>query len=125
MYELTHSECQSVGGGNGNGASAGSPSQGASQVCSSISGNGTQCTSNNGRSMVITTYDSKGGIVSITTCNENRDVSIKGKVTPQVSGEARGGGGTSCTQRVPVSSSQGPDASGQLLVQSPFFYGAP
>lgn len=125
MYELTKSDCQSVGGGNGSGASATNPSQGGSQVCSPISGGGTQCTSNNGRSMVIQTYDSNGNVVAITTCTDNRDISAKAKLTTQVNAEIRGGGGTSCTQRVPVTSSQGPSASGQLVVQNPFFYGAP
>jgi hypothetical protein len=125
MYELTSSDCRRVGGGNG-GSSSGGGSQGSSQVCTSLPGGGSQCTSNNGRSMVIQTYDRSGNLTNTTVCTENRSASLQVKATPQVSGQVKGGGGTSCsTQGASSGSNQNSSYPGQLLIYSPFFYGAP
>lgn len=123
MYELTASECHLVGGGNNDGQAQ---PQGGSQVCSAIAGGGTQCTSNNGRSMVVQTYDKSGNLTNTTVCTENRDASLQLKLTPQASGQLKSGGGTSCSsQGNPSSGNQGSSNSGQLVIYSPFFYGAP
>lgn len=116
MHELRLSECQLVGGGNGG-------QGGSAQTCTAIPGGGAQCTSNNGRSMVIQTYDRGGNLTNTTVCTENRSASLSVKVTTHANGEAKGGGGTSC--RSSSSSTQNSNNPGQLLIYSPFFYGAP
>lgn len=124
MHELTMSECQVVSGGSSQG--------GGTQVCSPIANGGTQCTSNNRRSMVIHTYDSRGSLMNTTVCTENRQGSLSLSLAKQATGEAKAGGGTSCSSNAPASGhsrvSEGGSTttgSGQLLIYSPFFYGAP
>jgi hypothetical protein len=73
--------------------------------------------------MVIQTYDRGGNLINTTVCTENRTASLQVKATSQIGGEAKAGGGTSC--RSAPSSSQGSNNGGQLLIYSPFFYGAP
>jgi hypothetical protein len=122
MYQLTMSACQVVSGGNAQGGNA--------QVCSSLPNGGSQCTSNNGRSMVIQTYDSKGVLTNTTVCTENRQGSVSLSLAKQATGEVKGGGGTSCSSKTPASGNgsgggSGATQGGQLLIYSPFFYGAP
>lgn len=126
MYELTTSQCQWVGGGTGSKAAPASPSTSGSQVCTAIAGGGSQCTSNNGRSMVINTYDRNGNLTQTAVCTESAAGSVKAKITPQVQGEVSASGGTSCRISRPAQpSNPAMDPAGQLLVVSPFFYGAP
>ena len=122
LYQLTMSACQVVSGGNAQ--------EGNAQVCSSLPNGGSQCTSNNGRSMVIQTYDSKGVVTNTTVCTENRQGSVSLSLAKQATGEVKGGGGTSCSSKTPASGSgsgggSGATEGGQLLIYSPFFYGAP
>lgn len=122
MYELREVDFHLVGGGTSSGSS-----QPATQVCASFPNGTVQCTSSNGRSLVIQSYDGKGNLTSTTVCTDNRSASLEIKAGQKAGGGIRGGGGSSCTttHHSGNSSSQGSAGVGQLVIQDPFSYVAP
>jgi len=124
MYELTISDCQMVGGGTGGSQSSGSPAQ----VCTTLPSGAAQCTSTNGRTMVIQNFDKEGNLVVQTVCTEGASGKIAGKAGPVTVGEVALATGTVCSS---TDRSSNPDRresrppGPQMLIYSPFFYGAP
>jgi hypothetical protein len=119
MYVLTDTTHHLVSGGHGNSTNSGS-STATTQSCTRLPNGGTQCTSGNGRSMVIQSYDRNGNLINSTQCTENRSASIN-LGNKAISGGVQGGGGTSCSSSRPSAPASSP-ASGnyQLVIQMPY-----
>jgi hypothetical protein len=78
--------------------------------------------------MVIQNFDSKGNLVHQTICTEGASGKVAGKAGPVAGAELGGAAGTSCSSKAKSSTSGGSQSSSQpvqLLIYSPFFYGAP
>ena len=99
MYVLSDNLHRLVGGGHGSGSNSGS-STATTQTCSQLPTGGMQCTSGNGRSMVIQSYDRNGNLINSTQCTENRSASISAG-NKLAGGGGQVGGGTSCNSASP------------------------
>lgn len=121
MYEITQEQCRVIGGGN---QSNGGASQ-TIQTCTTLPNGGAQCTSSNGHSMVVTTYDRNGNLTSTMACTTNRSFSAEGGVRKSgLQGNATAGGGSTCTRTEsgPGASpaSSGSRTNGVLAIEIPY-----
>lgn len=95
MFVITQEQCLEVAGGNQSNAGASQTTQ----VCSGLPNGGAQCTSSNGSSMVVTTYDSSGNLTSTMSCTANGTASAgAGAKKIGIQFEASAGGGSTCTR---------------------------
>ena len=119
MYVLTDTLLHLVGGGHGSSTNSGS-STATTQSCTTLPNGGTQCTSGNGRSMVIQTYDRNGNLINSMQCTENRSVSVD-LGNKAISGGIKGGGGTSCSSsRISAPASSPASGNHKLVIQMPY-----
>jgi hypothetical protein len=103
MYELNIDQIRSVSGGSGN------ASQGNSgQTCVGTPNGGMQCTTINGSTTIVNSYDKDGKLTNSLVCSENRSLNL-GIKHPKVAVGAQSDGGTSCKASKPSSGSGQPN----------------
>lgn len=119
MRELTPMECHEVSGGT-NSSSSGS----AIQNCIDLANGTTECTSVNGNTTVINTYDKNGNLTNTLACTENSTFKIKVTLPKMTGVEGGKYGGSSCEPIRPQTRKDAPPIEEQWVVTSPFT-GAP